>query len=146
MLHAARSGKPDSSNRPPHLVLNFDVNNTVVMLDSATGADSKGLISMVLSNSAWGVIDFEEGKPEKPGKPTQWSVKAPELSPTCPETGLRTYSEFVVLQNPFPDSAAFTDKAELRAAVEGVKASRRKALWSFTDPGMPGEASMFALF
>lgn len=32
-------------NQKPHLVLNFDVNNTVVMLDSATGADSKGLIA-----------------------------------------------------------------------------------------------------
>ncbi|CAE7030829.1 unnamed protein product [Symbiodinium sp. CCMP2592] len=135
VLHAARNHTPGSMNQQPHLVLNFDVNNTVVMLDSATGADSEGLISMVLSNSAWGTIDYDDN-----GWPIRWTLKAPELSPTQPEADLHTYSEFVVLQNPFPDSAAFGSKADLRAANEKVKASRRKALWSFAHSGMPGEA------
>ena len=121
-------------------MLNFDVNNTVVMLDSATGADSKGLISMVLSNSAWGTIDYDAE-----GQPTWWTLKSKELSPTRPQTGLHTYSEYVVLQNPFPDRASFADKAELRSATEKVKASRRQALWSFADPGMPGEAGNFTM-
>ena len=136
VLHAARNTKPDSGQQP-HLVLNFDVNNTVVMLDSATGADSKGLISMVLSNSAWGTIDYDEVD-----RPIRWTLKASELSPSRPEMGLHTYSEFVVLQHPFPDRDAVKDKAELRALNEKVKANRRQALWSFTNPGMPGEVGV----
>ena len=138
VLHAARNHSPGSMNQEPHLVLNFDVNNTVVMLDSATGADSEGLISMVLSNSAWGTIDYDDN-----GWPSRWTLKAPELSPTQPQANLHTYSEFVVLQNPFPDPAGFGSKADLRAANEKVKASRRQALWSFAHSGMPGEALVF---
>ncbi|CAJ1358797.1 unnamed protein product, partial [Effrenium voratum] len=116
ILRAARA--PEVKNQLPHLVLNFDVNNTVVMLDSATGADSKGLICMVLSNSAWGQIHYDSA-----GVALSWECRCSELSPEQPETGLHTYSEFVVLQHPFPAKSA--DKAAWRAAAEEVKAARR---------------------
>eukprot|EP00435_Cladocopium_sp_Y103_P066626 s218_g28.t3 len=129
VLHAAREG-----NQKPHLVLNFDVNNTVVMLDSATGADSKGLIAMVLSNSAWGSIELDAE-----GQPLSWTCQWSQLTTEKPMDGLQTYTEFVVLNNPFPDKKDFADKAAFRAANEEVKKRRRRDLWAFTDPGMPGE-------
>ena len=50
-----------------------------------------------------------------------------------------------MLKNPFPNKKDFTDKAALRAANEEVKGQRRHDLWSFTDPGMPGEAGKHLL-
>ncbi|CAL1167788.1 unnamed protein product [Cladocopium goreaui] len=134
VLHAARQGHAHPGNQQPHLVLNFDVNNTVVMLDSATGADSKGLIAMVLSNSAWGSIELDAE-----GQPISWSCQWSELTTEKPMAGLQTYTEFVVLKNPFPDKKDYADKAAFRAANEEVKKQRRRDLWAFTDPGMPGE-------
>ena len=134
VLHASRQGHMHPGNEKPHLVLNFDVNNTVVMLDSATGADSKGLIAMVLSNSAWGSIAYNEGKA------ISWTCEHFELCTEQPKPDLHTYTEFVVLRNPFPDKKDFPEKAALRAANEKVKKQRRSDLWAFTDPGFPGEA------
>lgn len=134
VLHASRKGHAHPSNERPHLVLNFDVNNTIVMLDSATGADSKGLIAMVLSNSAWGSIQYTDGLA------VSWTCQHFELCTEQPKPGLQTYTEFVVLRNPFPDKKDFSEKTALRAANEKVKAQRRSDLWAFTDPGMPGEA------
>lgn len=133
VLHASRKGHAHPSNERPHLVLNFDVNNTIVMLDSATGADSKGLIAMVLSNSAWGSIQYTDGLA------VSWTCQHFELCTEQPKPGLQTYTEFVVLRNPFPDKKDFSEKTALRAANEKVKAQRRSDLWAFTDPGMPGE-------
>ena len=46
----------------------------------------------------------------------------------------------MVLTNPFPEKKDYADKAAFRAANEEVKKQRRRDLWAFTDPGMPGEA------
>ena len=81
-----------TGNQKPHLVLNFDVNNTVVMLDSATGADSKGLIAMVLSNSAWGSIELDAE-----GQPISWTCQWSELTTEKLMAGLQTYTEFLRL-------------------------------------------------
>lgn len=134
LLRAARSLSTVNAGSLPHLVLNFDVNNTVVMIDSATGADAKGLLSMVFSNSAWGKIEFDES-----GVAVRWVLQHAELTPTRPVQGLQTYSEFVVLQHPF-STTKLADKAAERNAMEAVKQSRREALWAFTEPGMPGES------
>eukprot|EP00930_Biecheleria_cincta_P096133 TRINITY_DN88000_c0_g1_i1.p1 TRINITY_DN88000_c0_g1~~TRINITY_DN88000_c0_g1_i1.p1 ORF type:complete len:742 (+),score=130.60 TRINITY_DN88000_c0_g1_i1:40-2265(+) len=134
LLQAAQSLTPVQAGSSPHLVLNFDVNNTVVMIDSATGADAKGLLSMVFSNSAWGKIKFDES-----GLAVRWVLQHAELTPVRPEPGLQTYSEFVVLSHPF-SASKFVDQAAGRAADEAVKQSRREALWAFTEAGMPGES------
>eukprot|EP00931_Biecheleriopsis_adriatica_P118811 TRINITY_DN94129_c0_g1_i1.p1 TRINITY_DN94129_c0_g1~~TRINITY_DN94129_c0_g1_i1.p1 ORF type:complete len:733 (-),score=150.97 TRINITY_DN94129_c0_g1_i1:16-2214(-) len=136
LMHAARSSlNMRSDGGSPHLVLNFDVNNTIVMIDSATGADTENLLSMVICNSAWGKIDFDEA-----GLPVRWVLQHKELSATRPEEDLRTYTEFAELTHPFVDGSDFPDKAAERIANEAVKESRRAALWTFTEDGMPGES------
>lgn len=139
VLHAARTSSQQTSGHaePPHLVLNCDVNNTVMMLDTATGADASSLISMVLSNASWGVVENDAD-----GKPSKWVLGHQELSDTRPRPGLKTYSEFVVLLHPFerkPPSLASTPR-EWLDQNEKVKARRRSMLWQFTNPGMPGES------
>ena len=45
--------QPPKEGRP-HLELHFDVNQTIIMIDSAAKADASALLNTVLSNSAWG--------------------------------------------------------------------------------------------
>jgi len=125
---AQRAGDSEpASGNSPHLVLHFDVNNTIVMLDSATGADTRKLLGAVFANSAWGVIQQGEE-----GKPKSWVLTHTEISILAPERGLTTYKEFVDFLNPVEAAASKEQKTR-------AKLARRHAAWSFTDPGQPGE-------
>jgi len=113
-------------NEQPHLVLNFDVNNTIMMLDTATGADCTKLLGAVLANTAWGTIQEDET-----GK-KHWVLQHPEISVLAPAPSLITYKAFVDSLNPVNASASKEQNAT-------AKGRRRAAVWSFTDPGQPGE-------
>lgn len=109
--------------KKPHLVLNFDVNQTVIMLDSIAGAKETHCCNEVLANHSWGRI--HEG---------QWELVHPEPALQCPDPSLKNYEEFVVSTNPMPE-----DKKD-RDAVQKVREARRKMKRSFTDAGQPGQS------
>lgn len=102
----------------PHIVLNMDVNNTVIMFDSATGADARALISMVLANSAWGTID-EKGE--------RWTPVSTEPSVVAPRRGLSTYTSFVL------------HHVELSGDIRERRNQQRQRLREFVSAGQPGE-------
>ena len=110
----------------PHLVLNFDVNMTVIMLDSAIGGDSAKILNMVLSNCVWGKVTPAEPEPT-------WELVSEIPSPTAPEIGLQTYAEYVMS---LTDVKGMSDVTKIKE----TKARRRKALQSFTSAGAPGAA------
>ena len=110
----------------PHLVLHFDVNMTVIMLDSAIGGDSAKILNMVLSNCVWGKVTPAEPEPT-------WELVSKIPSPTAPEIGLQTYAEYVMSVT---DVKGMSDVTKIRE----TKARRRKALQSFTSAGAPGAA------
>ena len=110
----------------PHLVLHFDVNMTVIMLDSAIGGDSAKILNMVLSNCVWGKVTPAEPEPT-------WELVSEIPSPTAPEIGLQTYAEYVMSVT---DVKGMSDVTKIRE----TKARRRKALQNFTSAGAPGAA------
>lgn len=110
-----------------HLVLNFDVNNTVMMLDSATGAKSQQLLGAVFANTAWGVVEQDEN-----GKPKNWVLKHKDISVLAPTSGMTTFKEYVDTLHP-------VDNCATKEQQTAAKKRRREAIWSFTDPGHPGE-------
>lgn len=110
---------PDAAHLP-HLVLNFDVNQTVLMLDSATGSDADAMLATVLANNAWGSV--EDGT---------WTldpaaVVGPEKPPL--NDAAVTYSSFVTASIPITDD------------VRGCKDARRKLLRGFVGEGAPGHS------
>lgn len=111
------------SGTEPHLVLNFDVNQTVLMLDSAIGGDATKILNMVLANCTWGRVTTE---PEP-----AWEIVSTEPSPISPSVGLQTFAEFMMSVT---DVQGLSDVQEIKA----TKARRRKALQGFTDDGAPG--------
>mmetsp|Transcript_37770 Transcript_37770/g.87310 ORF Transcript_37770/g.87310 Transcript_37770/m.87310 type:complete len:731 (-) Transcript_37770:82-2274(-) len=110
----------------PHLVLNFDVNNTILVSDSLTASGALELIAMTLAGCAWGMKTRH-----KCGREV-WVLVSPKPSPLPPWEGLMSYTEFIVEQCPMPQQ-------EDRAEVTRVKAWRRQALQNFCEPGQPGE-------
>lgn len=102
----------------PHIVLNMDVNNTVIMFDSATGADARALISMVLANAAWGTIDASGER---------WTPASREPSVVAPGRDLVTYTSFVVRRIP------------MTGDVQEQKRRRRDMLREFVSVGQAGE-------
>lgn len=119
LLNELRNHPPaPQTNAPPHVVLNMDVNNTVIMFDSATGADPRALISMVLANSTWGTVD-ETGE--------RWTPITRDPSVVAPGRGLVTYTSFVAQRVP------------ITGDVREQKRLRRSMLREFVSEGKPGE-------
>lgn len=111
---------------PPHLVLYFDVNNTILFSDTLTGADAEDLISMTLAGCAWGI------KIPRSNGGDCWVQVCPEPKATQPWVGLISYTGYVVQANPLPASQNSTE-------VEAVKQRRRQALRSFCKAENPGQ-------
>jgi len=109
----------------PMLHLFFDVNNTVMLADTLTGAAEVNLISMTLAGCAWGMKSRQRGK-------DVWILVYQQPKALPPWEGLMSYTEFVVEVCPMP-------KPGSKEEVEQVKQWRRQALQNFCEPGHPGE-------
>lgn len=116
--HAAtgsRNRSPiDGHNR--HLVLNLDVNKTVIMTDRVTGKTVEAIVNETLANAAWGMV--LDGS---------WVLQVEKASVERPKgyegKELLSYAEWVEKANP---------------GSEGKK-TRMKLNGSFTARGQPGE-------
>lgn len=111
----------------PHLLLYFDVNNTVLVADTLTGSGAEDLISMTLAGCAWGI------KTQRSDGEDMWVLVCPEPVVTQPWRGLVSYTEYVVGAYPMPLLGTSDE-------VEAVKEMRRKTLQSFCARGHPGQA------
>mmetsp|Transcript_54531 Transcript_54531/g.130066 ORF Transcript_54531/g.130066 Transcript_54531/m.130066 type:complete len:766 (+) Transcript_54531:162-2459(+) len=116
-----------SGDKKAHLVLNFDVNNTIMVADSLTAAGASELISMTIAGCAWGMKTRHRCGREV------WVLVSPKPTHLPPWEGLVSYTEFIVEQCPMP-TADDVDE------VKKVKAWRRRQLQTFCEKGQPGEA------
>lgn len=105
-----------------HLVLHFDINKTLVMLDSVTSKSMADVASHVIASSSWGIAeDLPEARPD--GFARWWRCTVTAISSERPSTEAVSYVEF--LEGLFPDR-------------EG-KQRREGHVHRFTQPGEPGE-------
>eukprot|EP00403_Amphidinium_massartii_P006018 CAMPEP_0178373958 /NCGR_PEP_ID=MMETSP0689_2-20121128/2131_1 /TAXON_ID=160604 /ORGANISM="Amphidinium massartii, Strain CS-259" /LENGTH=636 /DNA_ID=CAMNT_0019993917 /DNA_START=49 /DNA_END=1956 /DNA_ORIENTATION=+ len=106
-------GPTDESK--PHLVLNFDVNQTILIMDSVSGSDMRTMLNEVIANAAWGRVLESEGDTIP-----RWELVSSKPELKSPEVGLKTYYQFV-LQD--------LEAKDWRAMVRG-----------FTLPNAPGNS------
>jgi hypothetical protein len=100
-----------------HLVINMDVNKTILMRDKATGKNVTDIVNEVLSDSAWGTV--QEGR---------WILCSKEPTARRPEPDesghtIVSYNEF--LSTEFPGAKN--------------KKLRNQYACKFTDEGEPGQ-------
>lgn len=103
-----------------HLVINMDVNKTILMRDKATGKDVKDIVNEVLSDSAWGTVRDGKWQIINSTEPTARRPKAEDES----GNKIVSYNEF--LSSEFPGAK----NKKLRNQMAG----------RFTDDGEPGQS------
>ena len=86
--HLVRAPPPPAADAPPKLVLFFDVNQTVLILDSAIGAGAEALLNMVIANAAWGRVEGD-------GAESSFALVSTQPELVSPAEGLMTYAGFV---------------------------------------------------
>jgi hypothetical protein len=117
---------PPPTEHQPHLVLNFDVNQTVMILDTVIKAEPVALLNTIMSNCCWGTLTPGEGE-----APPTWTLVSTEPSLAAPSAGLKTYLQYAVALTPIPKGAPLED-------VKKAKAERRTLIQSFTLEGQLG--------
>jgi hypothetical protein len=119
----------------PHLILHFDVNQTVIMVDSVINAGVELLLNALLSNTCWGrIVDapVPDGADVAESALPGWELVSSVPSVEAPEESLKTYLQYAVVCTPIPNGAELS-------AVQAAKAKRRSMIQQFTDAGSPGE-------
>uniref|UniRef100_A0A0G4IBP0 Uncharacterized protein n=1 Tax=Chromera velia CCMP2878 TaxID=1169474 RepID=A0A0G4IBP0_9ALVE len=104
-------------------VLHFDVNKTILMIDSVTNKQVDHIATSILASCCWGEIVLNEE-----GKAGRWDPRSIEPSPLRPDGFLRSYQGFVREKMPYTKGG---DKA-------AVKKARDAMVMSFCDEGEPG--------
>jgi hypothetical protein len=126
-----------ASRAKPFLLLNLDINKTILLSDPAANATTHDLINMICAEAAWGYVT------SSPTGPPSWRLATAVCSVLPPSPGLVSFNTF--LQDfAFPyDESAPADESELAAKVAFNRASKKKRqelVARFTDRGSPGES------
>ena len=118
-LLASRERVKKRRCRRPRLILHFDVNKTITMVDSVQKKKSEDLVNDMIACSSWGFA--QDGK---------WVWNGADPSPSCRDPRCCTYSKF--LSKIYP---AKGDKAEKKK----IKVMRKNMRSTFTNSGCVGE-------
>lgn len=108
-----------------HLVLHFDVNKTIVMMDSATGKSMSDIANHVIASSSW-------GQATKVNSATDGLVDATNASWCCRVTE-------PMVDRPSEDLVSYAEHIETGLPGSENKRARETLLHRFTQPGEPGE-------
>ena len=127
----------------PHLILNFDINKTLILLDPASGKSIKDMLQSALSESIWGLVDAD-------GEWTILSEYTKGLRPTlfAPEgvkvpegMTLTTYSDHLELgayKLQSTEGLVGEDKSAGKALNKALKKEKQALKSHFVDEGAPG--------
>ena len=137
-----------SSVKKPHLILNFDINKTLILLDPASGKSIDDTLQSALSESVWGLVDkkdrwtilSEYSKPKGGLKPTLF---APEGVKIPAGMTLTTYGDHLELGRfkLIPTEGLSRDKkADVKAQNKILKKKKQALKSVFTEAGAPGES------
>lgn len=118
----AKTAKTEAKTEGRTLVLHFDINKTIVLVDNAKGAGREAMVSALLSEACWGRWEpSQASSPEAEAEALRsWRLEAGPCIP-CPRADLVSY-------------------AELLEQLRMPKASSSQLKQNFTELGQPGES------
>eukprot|EP00929_Paragymnodinium_shiwhaense_P004058 TRINITY_DN10478_c0_g1_i1.p1 TRINITY_DN10478_c0_g1~~TRINITY_DN10478_c0_g1_i1.p1 ORF type:complete len:591 (-),score=154.96 TRINITY_DN10478_c0_g1_i1:102-1874(-) len=116
-LQKLSEGMPDLEYDKRHLVINMDINKTIIMADTVSGKTVEATMNELVSGASWGME--QEGL---------WVLCSEELMThrprrQDPDIEMLSYSEWLERVHPGKDN----------------RKKRNKLKCSFTEPGQPGE-------
>ena len=117
-----------------NLMLNFDVNKTIVVSDKAKNLNVESTLRSCIADCAWGKIN---------GSDDQWVLDCEKLT-LLPQNGLISYSQFIkkhICKSKTVDE--IPDKEERSKINEEIKKSQNEYFQKFLNKGQPGEKLIF---
>lgn len=115
--------RPKSNLGSRHLVLNFDVNKTLVMIDSVSSKSMLDIGNHVIAASCWGLVE-ELAEATTDGVARRWRCTVREVS----------------IERPLPELVSYVEFIEEQFPGKELKKLKESYLHKFTQPGEPGEA------
>ena len=114
----------------PHLVLNFDINKTVILKDKTKNYGFESCVKSCLVDYAWGT--FDESK-------KSWTLTENYLSHKKPKPELINYYKYMKIVYKSKTEKEIPDREERMKKNKEIKAFKDNLFLHFLDEGQPGE-------
>ena len=114
----------------PHLILNFDINKTIILRDKSKKLDVENGVKAAIVDYAWGKYDDRKKK---------WFLRENYLSLKRPNPDLINYSNFMKKIYPNKREKEIPDKDERYKKNQELKKMREENFLQFLNKGQPGE-------
>lgn len=115
----------------PHLVMNFDINKTIIMVDTAKGQPISDVLNGILSECSWGEqVEISEAEPVEAG----WRLLNDEPSVMKPRHMVEEREK-----HNLPPVISYLEYLKMRLPGKNNKKQVEQLYKSFTEPGKPGE-------
>ena len=120
-------------NKDPILIINMDINRTIIFRDKAKGSSLESSIKLSITKEVWGKIEEETNK---------WILYSNEISIERPDNniGLITYFDYLKKNIKTKTPEEIPDKDERSKINLKIKKEWEKICDKFFDKGQPGES------
>ena len=114
----------------PHLILNFDINKTIILKDKTKNLDFESCVKSCIVDYAWGVYN-ESSK--------EWKLTENYLSFKKPRPELWNYYKYMKIKYTSKTEEEIPDREERAKINQEIKNFKDKLFIQFLDKGQPGE-------
>ena len=119
-----------NKNNKPHLILNFDINKTIILGDKSKNLDIKSGVKSCMLHYAWGIFDESLEK---------WTLTENYLSHKKPKPNLVNYYSYMKKIHPMKTEEEIPDIEERYKINSEIKKIKDNLYLEFLDKGKPGE-------
>jgi hypothetical protein len=117
-------------NNLPHLVLNFDINKTVILKDKTKNYDFERCLKSCIVDYAWGT--FNESTKE-------WTLTENYFTHKKPRPELMNYYKYMKIMHRSKTEKEIPDREERFKKNQEIKATKDRLFQEFMNKGQPGE-------
>ena len=122
--------KENKKDNLPHLVLNFDINKTVILKDKTKNYDFERCVKSCIVDYAWGT--FNESTKE-------WTLTENYFSYKKPRPELINYYKYIKIMHKTKTEEEIPDREERFKKNQEIKATKDRLSLEFMNKGQPGE-------
>lgn len=117
-------------NDLPHLVINFDINKTIILKDKTKNYDFESCVKSTIVDYAWGI--FDESK-------KTWNLTENYLSYKRPRPELINYRKYIKIIHPNKTEEEIPEREERFKKNQEIKKLKDRLFQEFINKGQPGE-------
>lgn len=120
----------EKNEEKPHLVLNFDINKTIILCDKSKKLDVESGVKSCMVDYAWGIYDESQKK---------WTLTEDYLSHKKPKPNLNNYYYYMKKVYPLKTEEEVPNREERYKQNDIIKKYKDHLFLEFLDKDKPGE-------